>query len=226
MINLFVGFDEREAVGTHAFNASVIANTSVPVSITHLAKPALESVFKEKFGEGTNAFTVSRFLIPDLMGRRGFAIFADGADMVCTGDLAELAAMFDPLKTVQVVKHQYKTKHPRKYLGTQMEAENPDYDRKNWASLMIINCANLRWPTAEQVAKMRKIDLLQFKYLPDDQIGELPIEWNWLADELGENPNAKIIHWTCGIPGFPEYNKAPHAKQWREAHALANYSTP
>lgn len=226
MINLFVGFDERESVGTHAFNASVIANCSEPVNITHLAKPAIENWFGQQYQEGTNAFTVSRFLIPDLMGRKGWAIFADGADMVCLGDLAELMKLADPFKAVQVVKHKYKTKHPRKYLGTQMEAENPDYYRKNWASLMLINCGNLRWPRAEDVARMSKIEMLTFAWLGDEQIGSLPKEWNWLADEYGENPNAKIVHFTAGIPGFPEYKNAPMAEYWRQAHALANYATP
>ena len=139
MLNLFVGFDPREEVGTHAFNSSVLAHTTKPVAITHLHKPMLEGTLGQLFDEGTNAFTKTRFLIPHLMSRKGWAIFMDGADMLCMGDLAELMDLADPYKAVQVVKHNYRTKAPRKYLGTQMEAENEDYPRKNWASLMLIN---------------------------------------------------------------------------------------
>ena len=227
MINLFVGFDPREEVGTHAFNASVLAHTTEPVQITHLYKNMLEKHLGHVFQVGTNEFTKTRFLIPHLMGRKGWAIFADGADMVLLGDLAELMQHAKPLegKSVYVVKHDYQTNSSRKYIGTQMEADNVDYPRKNWASLMLINCAHCAWPTVEEVAKMDMLDLLQFKFLPDDKIGELPKEWNWLADEYGENENAKLLHWTQGSPGFSNYAKASHAHDWFAAHAKANYAT-
>jgi primosomal protein N'' len=45
--------------------------------------------------QGSNAFTLSRFLVPWFMGFQGRAIFADGADMLCLGDIAELAALAD-----------------------------------------------------------------------------------------------------------------------------------
>ncbi len=66
MINLYVGHDERETVGTHVFVQSVLKTASVPVSITPLHKPMLRRAFGGDVGEGTNAFTMSRFLIPFL----------------------------------------------------------------------------------------------------------------------------------------------------------------
>lgn len=228
MINLFVGHDDREEVGLHAFNSSVLAHTTEPVAIIPLHKPMLEKSLGFLFGEGSNAFTATRFLIPHLMSRKGWAVFADGADMVCTGDLAELMQYANPLegKAVYVVKHDYQSNAARKYIGTQMEAPNTHYERKNWASVMLINCGHYSWPDAETIARTPKIDLLQFKFLPDDRIGELPVEWNWLADEYGENEDAKLLHWTQGIPGFNHYRNAPHAATWWAYHAKANYATP
>lgn len=227
MINLFVGFDPREEVGSHVFNSSVLAHTTEPVTICHLHKPALENKLGFLFDAGSNDFTVTRFLIPHLMNRRNeWAIFVDGADMVCQGDLAELYALRDPTKAVMVVKHDYQTKAARKYIGTKMEAPNTHYERKNWASAMLINCGHYSWPDAETIARTPKIDLLQFKFLPDERIGELPVEWNWLADEMGPNDDAKLLHWTQGIPGFNHYANAPHAATWQAYHAKANYATP
>ena len=47
--------------------------------------------------------------------------------MVCLSDLKELKQFFDPNIAVNVVKHDYKTKHKIKYFD-----KNEDYPRKNW----------------------------------------------------------------------------------------------
>lgn len=216
MIRLYAGFDAREAVGYHAFTASIIEHSTVPVSVCPLSEKSLKRFYDEGQRDGTNAFTYSRFLIPFLENYEGWAIFADGADMVCRADLAELAALYDPWKAVQVVKHDYKTKNPRKYIGTDMEAANSDYPRKNWSSLMLINCAHYAWRdlTPAKVAALPGSYLHRLEFIEDRFIGELPVEWNWLADEYGGNQEAKILHWTAGIPAFEHYKNAPMASEW------------
>lgn len=218
MIPIYHGFDPREEYGSHTFVSSVLARASRPVSFTPLHLPLFRSFYSQR--AGTNAFTFTRFLIPFLQGFRGWALFADGADMICKADIAELWALRFANHAVQVVKHDYRTKHPRKYVGTCMEAANDDYEGKNWSSLMLINCSHFAWRqmTPEAVETMPPLDLLQFKFIPADRIGELPLEWNWLADEYGENPDAKLLHWTAGIPGFPAYADTAQADDWaREA---------
>lgn len=214
LIRLFAGYDAREAVGYHAFVQSVLDGTSETVSLT-----ALGGVGPER--DGSNAFTYSRFLVPWLCRFSGMAIFVDGADMLCRGDLAELWALRDPFAAVQVVQHSYQTRHPRKYVGTEMEAENRDYPCKNWSSVVIWNCAHMRNRrlTPEYVAEQSGEYLHRFEWLHDepDLIGELPIEWNWLADEYGASTTAKLLHWTAGVPGFYAYKDAPHADEWRAA---------
>ena len=150
----------------------------------------------------------------------------DGADMVTKADIAELWALRDPFKAVQVIKHEYKTKHPRKYVGTKMEADNGDYPCKNWSSVMIINCAHYAWRniTPQTVEKMPGSYLHRFEFIEPRYIGELPIEWNWIVDEYGYNPKAKVLHWTAGIPGFAYYKDAPHAADWFSANAKVNHA--
>lgn len=149
------------------------------------------------------------------------SIFADGSDMLSLADLAELWELRDPWKALQIVKHEYTTKHPRKMVGTEMESENRDMPRKNWSSLMIFNNAHYanRLLTPAFVGDKSGDYLHRFAWLPDDRIGELPVEWNWLCDEFGANSAAKLLHWTCGQPGFLRYRDAPHADEWR---AVAN----
>lgn len=186
--------------------------------------PALQKVYQGGARDGTNAFIYSRFLIPYLCDFEGHAIFVDGADMVCKADIAELWALRDNFSAVQVVKHDYKTKNPVKYIGTQMEAKNEDYPCKNWSSVMIINCAHYAWRTItpEAVAKLPGYHFHRFGFIEERAVGALPIEWNWLTDEYGENDKAKLLHWSSGIPGFTHYKDAPHAADWFGAHNRSN----
>ena len=227
MVNLFIGHDDREAVGTHVFISSVLKHSSVPVSITPLHKPMLRRAFGGDVGEGTNAFTMSRFLIPFLMNWNGTAIFMDGADMLLRWDIADLEALRDPYKAVQVVQHDYQTKNPIKYRGTHMESENIDYRRKNSASLMIINCSHYAWRrmTPSYLVKGNKLEALSFAWCPDQYIGSLPIAWNWLVDEYGLSETAKLLHWTAGVPLFSEYSHSPHSDEWFEGLRQVNYAT-
>jgi hypothetical protein len=175
--------------------------------------------------DGTNAFTLARFEIPRLCRFNGWAIFMDGADMVCRADIAELWSMRDYSKCVQVVQHdEYKTKHPRKYVGTGMEAENFNYPRKNWSSVMLMNCAHPDWRRAEDPKKSQWGPYLQ-QFGWTDRIGSIEPEWNWLVDEFGPNPDAKVLHWTAGIPAFDHYMHAPMADEWFKARAKVTQAT-
>ena len=228
MIDLYAGFDEREEVGFHAFASSVIHRAKLPVAIHPLHLGMFRAFYEEKHGDGRNAFIYTRFLIPYLQQFTGWAIFADGADMVCLADIAELWELRDHYKAVQVVKHNYQTKHPRKYVGTQMEADNLDYPRKNWSSVMLINCGHFAWRnmTPDRVMSMSGADLHKFAWIEEARIGSMPVEWNWIADEMGENAQAKIVHWTAGIPGFPSYANAPMADEWVKAAGNITHATP
>lgn len=208
MLRIFTGWDQREAEGWHVFAQSVVEKCGQPVAIVPLNMNAQR--------DGTNAFTYSRFLVPHLCNFQGYAIFADGVDMVCQSDLAELWEQRSGWHAVQVVKHDYKTKHDRKYRGTVMEAANQDYERKNWSSLILWNCAHYmnRVLTPEFVSWQAGRFLHRFEWLPDERIGELSPDWNWLADEFGASTTAKIVHYTAGIPGIPAHAKVPHGQAW------------
>lgn len=213
MIKIFTGFDQREAVGWHVFVQSVLDTCSLPVEIIPITETMSRVVGGQR--DGSNSFTYGRFLVPYLCGYEGWALFADGADMLCVADLAELWKKRNSWKAVQVVKHDYEPKYKRKYVGTEMECENHNYGRKNWSSLILWNCAHNgnKQLTPDRIGNMTGSYLHGFKWLDDDRIGELPKEWNWL-DEYGEG-NPKIMHYTNGIPGFEKYKDAIYANYWR-----------
>lgn len=202
MIRLFCGYDYREAVGYHVFCSSVIRHTGQLVQFIPIT---------DHIQTGSNSFTYVRYKVAQMCDFEGWAIFADASDMLCLGDISELWAMRDSQYAVQVVKHSYKTRNPIKYLGTIMQCLNVDYQRKNWSSLMLVNCAAPEWKNPKVADSL---DAHQFKCFDDSRIGELPPKWNCLVDEGQINDNAKLLHWTAGIPGFPLYKHAERAADW------------
>lgn len=206
MLTLFCGYDKREAIGFAVFVHSVLKHASVPVSIIPLAANGMR--------QGSNEFTLSRFLVPRLMNYAGHAIFADASDMLALGDVAELDALFDPQFALQVVKHEpYSTKHKTKYRGTAMECPNLNYPRKNWASVCIFNCDHPFWQTVTDF----DFRMLELDFMPPELIGELPPQWNRLVDEGQPADDAKFAHWTAGLPAFESYRDAPAADHWHSA---------
>ena len=215
-IPIYVGFDPREAAAFHVFNQSVIETASVPIAIHPLHSGLLGNFDGQK--DGTNAFIYSRFLVPYLQDFRGWAIFADG-DMTCLADIADLWAYRERSffnKAVCVVKHDYQTKNPRKYIGTPIESDNTSYPRKNWSSIILWNCSHYsnRILTPEFVAQSPGSLLHRFGWLNDNQIGELPVEWNHLEGEYPYRQGVKLVHHTLGVPGIDHYKNSDYSGDW------------
>jgi len=212
-IRIFIGFDLGEKVAFHACSESIIARASVPVSITPLALLNLDE-YIERHGDGSNDFTYARFLVPYLCEFKGWAIFLDG-DMVVRDDIAKLYAMRDDEYAAMVVKHDYKTKRHIKYRGS----ANHDYPRKNWSSVVLWNCGAFqnRNLTPQRIGLESGSYLHRFSWLEDRKIGSLPKEWNWLVNEYPANPQAKLLHYTLGVPDFKGCENSDHREEWDEA---------
>lgn len=212
VIRWHIGYDQREAVAYHTFCHSILARSTLPVSFTPIKLSMLKHDFRRKVDETqSNEFSYSRFLVPYLCDYQGWAVFSD-CDMLMRVDAAELWALRDPDKAVMVVKHNYTPKDKTKYLGNKQEA----YPRKNWSSVVLWNCSHPanRILTPGYVETATGATLHRFSWLTDSMIGELPVEWNHLVSEYAPNPQAKIVHWTVGFPGFHEYQHAEFADEW------------
>jgi hypothetical protein len=217
MIPIFVGYDARESIAYHTFCQSVLSQSSLPVSFCPLALNTMAG-YKEGHTDGSNEFIYSRFLVTSLMVHDGWAIFADG-DMVVADDIAKLWALRDDRYAVMVAKHDYTTKHPVKYLG----AKNEDYPRKNWSSLVLWNCRHIanRILKPEFVSKSTGAQLHRFSWLHDEEIGSLPLEWNWLVSEY-DDKDASLYHYTVGTPCFPDYKDCQKSDLWHRHREMVN----
>ena len=219
MINIFIGYDHREAIAYHVCANSIIRHSSKPISLTPLALKNMQD-YEEKHTDGSNQFIYSRFLVPHLMEYKGWAIFMDG-DMLVRDDIEKLWALRDDSKAVMVVKHDYKTKMTEKYLG----AKNENYPRKNWSSVILWNCGHAanKVVTPEFIETATGAQLHRFTWLADELVGELPKVWNWLPDEFGANQDAKLLHYTLGTPSFHDFATTPMGDEWHRERIYTDY---
>ena len=211
MIRVFIGYDPAETIAFGVLAHSIHARASEPVTVTPVMLSQLRGVYKRSHDSlQSTQFSFSRFLTPWLAGYEGWAVFMD-CDMLMRADIAELWTLRDERYAVQVVKHVHVPKEDVKFLG----AVQTKYEKKNWSSVMLMNCAKCRALTPEYVNTATGLQLHQFKWLGDDGlIGGLPHGWNHLVGYDKPDPAAKLAHFTIGGPWFPEYVKSEFADEW------------
>ena len=216
-IRIFIGYDSREAVAFDVLAHSIQRHASQPVSITPIRLDQLEGIFRrERNPLQSTEFSFSRFLAPYLCGYQGWAVFMD-CDMLVRGDIARLWALRDERYAVQVVKHVHVPREEVKFLG----AVQTKYEKKNWSSVMLMNCARCTALTPEYVNTATGLQLHQFKWLESDQlIGAIPAEWNHLVGFDPPRPDASLVHYTIGGPYFEEYADCEYSGEWKREYEL------
>lgn len=219
-LRVFVGFDRTEIVAYHAFCQSVIARSSAPVSFTPIALTHLDGVFDRPRNQlQSTEFSFSRFLTPYLSNYEGWSLFVD-CDFIALDDIAKLFALADDTYAAMVCKHDYMPVSDIKFSGN----VQTKYVKKNWSSLVLFNNARCRSLTPAYVSAASGLELHQFKWLAsDDEIGALPLEWNWLVGEYPHNPHARMVHYTIGGPYFSQYRDCDYAREWGEARDQMNF---
>lgn len=214
-LNVYIGYDPREAGAFNVLQHSILRRSSKPVAVTPLALSQLNGLmWRERNPLQSTDFSFSRFLTPSLSGYQGWSLFID-CDMLVLDDIAKLFALADPKYAVMVIKHDHQPSEETKFLG----AVQTKYEKKNWSSVMLFNNEKCRALTPEYVNSASGLELHQFKWLGnDDLIGELPHRWGHLVDYDPEVPleELSLIHYTIGGPYFDEYRNCGYAATWLE----------
>lgn len=229
-----IGYDQREHDAYVVCRSSLLRHSSIPLFINRLDIRNLEQAglytrpYKTENGQMVDErdgrpfsteFAFSRFLVPLLAMYDGWSLFCD-SDFLFTADIAELLPLIDNKYAVMVVKHQYIPTETVKMDGVRQAA----YPRKNWSSFILWNNAhpsNKRLNLAN-VNNNSGRSLHGFEWLADEEIGEIPLTWNWLSGismPLEEIP--KAIHFTLGIPTMPGYENSPYADLWGDELTIA-----
>jgi lipopolysaccharide biosynthesis glycosyltransferase len=219
IIHVFIGYDSRQTVLYNVAQHSIVERCSMPVSVTPIKLQHLKKYFdRPRLSVQSTEFSFSRFLTPFLRGYEGWAIFVD-CDIVVRADLAELWALRDDRYAVQCVKHDHQPTSSVKFLGEQQT----QYQKKNWSSVMLMNCARCTALTPEYVNTASGLELHQFKWLEnDDLIGALPREWNFLVEYYAHDERAKLLHYTEGGPYYDATAKVDFADIWLSEFRSAN----
>jgi hypothetical protein len=214
-LNICIGYDSREPASYHVLCHSIMRHASGPVSFTPIVQKHLRrrDIYNREADTGASTeFTLTRFLTPYLAGFTDWSIFMD-CDMLMCADVYELRDMAQTDKAVMVCKHDYQPTATTKFLG---HVQYP-YPRKNWSSLMLFNNDKCKMLKPDLINEALPRQLHRFEWLMDEEIGSIPLEWNYLVGEGGQSTEVpKNIHWTNGGPWFSEYKDAEYAQLWHE----------
>lgn len=194
-LRIFAGFDPRQPVAYNVLQHSILSNSSKPVAITPLSLKTLP--IKRM---GLTEFTYSRYLVPWLCDYAGMALFLD-ADMVVDFDIADLFAAAQPGS-----------------FGVWVAQDKPRFE---WPSLMLFNCdrCTLLTPELIETGVPQRLEAWA-----EGGVGNLPIEWSYCVGYNHEECTPKLIHYTAGIPIWPETRDCKFADVWHKYHQAANGS--
>ena len=218
-MRVFIGWDSRENDAYEVCVHTLLKHSSMPLDIVPLKQKPLRirGLYTREETAVSTEFAFTRFLTPHLSDYSGWSLFID-CDFLFTKDVAELYNMRDDQYALMCVKHDYVPKDSVKMDGQKQVA----YPRKNWSSCILWNCGHEsnQILTPQIVNSESGAFLHRFQWLDDREIGELPLEWNWLEGEYDkpENPPA-VIHYTNGGPWFEECQDVDYADLWNESIA-------
>lgn len=218
-MKVFIGYDSREDVAYQVCKHSIKKRQST-AEITPLVQQELRDsgIYNRSVDKlASTEFTFTRFLVPELTEFSGWALFMD-CDMILTTDIAELFDQADDQYAVMCVQHDYTVKE-----GTKMDGQKQTvYPRKNWSSVMLINCGH---PSNKALTKELVNDedvtgayLHRFSWLEDHEIGSLDHTWNYLVGVYNDIENPKLIHYTEGGPYFKNHFNCDFHQAWKNEY--------
>ena len=198
--------DPRQVIAFTVAACSIIDATKTPVAISPLVYQTLPLTIG-----GLTPFTWSRFLVPWLCNYEGWALFLD-ADTFARGDINDLFALANDECAVMV---------------SDAATGNLAFER---AAVMLFNCAHpdnkILTPELVNAQKDegKRIGLHACKWTQN--VGTFPGGWNHLVHYMPPDPDAPLVHFTQGVPCWPETKDSEHAAEWQQTAQKAFTAQP
>lgn len=216
MRKIFVGYDSREVPAYKACIKSIKDSSKSNIDFIELNTNKLKQsniYTRDKDPLSSTEFTFSRFLVPYLSNYTGWALFCD-CDFIFLEDIENLFSLADDKFAVMCVQHDYTPTNTIKMDGKVQHL----YPRKNWSSLVLWNCShpsnkNL---TPDIVNTQTGQYLHRFSWLTDNEIGSIPLQWNWLVGWYKEprDGHPKALHFTEGGPWFDDFKDCEYSNYY------------
>ena len=205
---IFIGYDPSQQIAYEVLEYSLRKHASEPIDVQPIDAERLADFNRPVDPLASTPFTYTRFLVPWLCDYDGIALFMD-SDMLALGDISELFNLSMEGLALRVRQHDYRPDETVK-MGGKVQTQ---YPRKNWSSLMLMNCPELGAWSKEAVETQSGAWLHRFEPIPDERIGDLSPEWNVLDHMTGPT---KLLHYTSGGPWLAGCEDADHAELWHQ----------
>ena len=223
-MKIYIGWDARDALAYEKCVKSIKKHASIPVHIQPLKDWELRQknlYWRSYYVDGrgqkwderdgkpfSTDFSFTRFCVPALENYdEDWVLFCD-PDMLFKSDVKELLDLAEPTKSLMCVKHDHRPPETEKMGGLLQTT----YLRKNWSSLMLYNVHKCKSLTKYVINNQTGSFLHGLYWLPDEEIGELPEEWNWLDGWSDPGIDPKVIHYTRGTPDMGV--DTAYSKEW------------
>lgn len=215
-MKVFVGYDPREDIAFQVCEYSILKHQPeakvIPLKMDDLMKRGIYKRGPDVLA--STQFTLTRYLIPQLMDYKGWALYVD-CDTLFLDDVMSVTRHIDDKYAVVVVQHQYTPKTTIKMDGVPQTT----YPRKNWSSVVLWNCSHPAHKILNAAMNKQPAHYFhRFEWLRDEQIGSMSVDWNWLVGYYSE-PNhgtPRILHYTDGGPWMEKYRRCDYSDVWKE----------
>lgn len=190
-IRIYAGSSERQLVPMRVLESSIRHTCSRPVTVTPIyqVQPSI-SLPKHPDNRPRTDFSFQRFVIPELAGYTGRAIYLD-SDMIVFHDITTVwESVFDGAEVLAC----------------------PRPDATPQFSVLLLDCDRLRWDLRELVTRLDQgilnyRDLMDFRFGPKVSAA-LPASWN------------SIEHYEIGVTALLHYSRLPAQPWLHEGHPL------
>ena len=200
MLKVFIGYDDRQRVSYTTLQQSIFETTTRPVAVSPLILRTLPITRR-----GLTPFTFSRFLVPWLCNFQGTAIFMD-ADMLLVTDISELEEQITEDIGVSVVQ---------------------SLEKYEQTSFMLFNCEHPgHKKLTPEFIQETAINLHGLEWLGEEAVGSLDPKWNQLIGYQEVDLTQGNLHYTMGVPAFPETSSCDGADLWRNMAQLSMSAIP
>ena len=205
-IRVFVGTQSEQWLCTNVLAFSIKLRTSASVDVYPLHHSTIKyQLPKAKKNQPRTPFSFQRFLIPELSGFTGRAIYVD-SDMQVFTDIRDLACRDMGGQDILNVW------------------EVSDDSRRPQFSVMLMNCEALKWKISDIIKMLDAEEITYEELLYEMKVAnnvgaELEQEWNSL--EHFEEGKTKLIHYTDMNQQPWLYRHNPYASIWVEELARA-----